>query len=231
MTLSAVSLVQKIEELASAIGSDMKTLAGISAGTVSDAQLAARIAALDAQWQNDMTTILSAQESMRALLQGAIGQTAESLLLPTTTVSATGIASNSSTPYAGSHLPAGFVYGSGGIDRSTGKWIGGWQHCAQSIYDILSTPIGTRVMRRSYGSRLFDLIDRPMTIENVMECYLAVAEALENWEPRFTLRNARVVEATSQGRMSLAIYGNYFPRGHLGDFTTVEEPDGVLVDL
>ena len=38
-----------------------------------------------------------------------------------------------------------------------------WQeHIDQSIGDILSTPIGTRVMRPDYGSRIPRLVDRPI---------------------------------------------------------------------
>src|SRR3546814_12586651 len=41
-----------------------------------------------------------------------------------------------------------------GVDRATGQRLDGNDHLAQSIGDILSTPIGTRVMRRDYGSML-----------------------------------------------------------------------------
>jgi Bacteriophage baseplate protein W len=45
-----------------------------------------------------------------------------------------------------------------GIDASTGKNISGLAHLRQSVRDILSTPIGTRVLRRDYGSRLPRLV-------------------------------------------------------------------------
>jgi len=35
-----------------------------------------------------------------------------------------------------------------GIDASTGKALGGIAHVRQSVRDILTTPLGTRVMRR-----------------------------------------------------------------------------------
>ena len=47
-----------------------------------------------------------------------------------------------------------------GINTNTGRSISGKAHLRQSIADILSTPIGSRVMRRNYGSHLFDLIDQ-----------------------------------------------------------------------
>ena len=45
-----------------------------------------------------------------------------------------------------------------GMDRETGKSLSGIEHLRQSIRDILTTPIGSRVMRRDYGSRLFELL-------------------------------------------------------------------------
>ena len=218
------TLVQKIEALAAAIGKDIGLL---SDGTAGSGSTDTRLALLEAQWQSDMAKILDAQNMLRVVLDQAVNATLAGKT--STVISAT--SATTGNLYINSHLPAGFVYGKGGINRATGKWISGWQHVAQSIFDILSTPLGTRVMRRTYGSRLFDLLDRPMTIENILEVYLATAEALDRWEPRFKLRNVRVNDASGQGRLTLSIYGTYFPRGHLGDYSRYEEPDGVLVTL
>ncbi|WP_375666036.1 MULTISPECIES: GPW/gp25 family protein, partial [unclassified Bartonella] len=49
-----------------------------------------------------------------------------------------------------------------GMDRTTGKPLTGIDHLRQSILDILSTRIGSRVMRRDYGSRVAELIDAPV---------------------------------------------------------------------
>jgi phage baseplate assembly protein W len=49
-----------------------------------------------------------------------------------------------------------------GLDASTGKQLSGMAHLRQSVRDILTTPIGTRVMRRDYGSRLYRLVDATM---------------------------------------------------------------------
>jgi len=42
-------------------------------------------------------------------------------------------------------------------------------------------------MRRDYGSRLFELVDRPINRNFTLEVYAATAEALEKWETRFKL--------------------------------------------
>ena len=49
-----------------------------------------------------------------------------------------------------------------GMNAHTGQSLSGLDHLRQSIADILSTPLNTRVMRRDYGSRLPELIDQPI---------------------------------------------------------------------
>ncbi|MEM7269513.1 MAG: GPW/gp25 family protein [Pseudomonadota bacterium] len=92
-----------------------------------------------------------------------------------------------------------------GMNRITGKPLGGEAHLAQSIRDILTTPIGSRVMRRDYGSRLPDLIDSPINGQTVIEFYVATFEALDAWEPRISLSRVRIDEAAPAGRLALSI--------------------------
>lgn len=71
-----------------------------------------------------------------------------------------------------------------------------WQeHLQQSIGDILSTPIGTRVMRPDYGSKLPRLVDRPINQSWKLEVYVAVVEALGRWEPRIKMKQVRIPAA------------------------------------
>jgi phage baseplate assembly protein W len=81
------------------------------------------------------------------------------------------------------------------MDRYTGRQIGGAAHLAQSINDILTTPKGSLVMLRDYGSDLPDIIDQPLNGETVVDAYLATAEALDLWEPRITLARIQLVTA------------------------------------
>lgn len=99
-----------------------------------------------------------------------------------------------------------------GINATTGKRLGGLQHLRQSISDILRTPIGSRVMRREYGSRLFQLIDAPMNRSTLLDLYAATGEALDRWEPRFRLESVQAVSA-SPGRIELDLTGEYLPDG------------------
>ena len=112
---------------------------------------------------------------------------------------------------------------SAGLTRSDGAPLTDWDHVAQSIAVILTTPIGSRVMRRDFGSELFDLVDAKMTQRTILAIYGAAATAIARWEPRFRLRRAAIVKAGADGRIELALTGTYFPRGHLGDFTIIED--------
>ena len=78
------------------------------------------------------------------------------------------------------------------------------EHIRQSILDIVSTPIGTRVMRPEYGSRVPRLVDSPVTRAWKLAVYTAVASALHRWEPRIYVEQVRV-EAVGPGTVELAI--------------------------
>ena len=89
-----------------------------------------------------------------------------------------------------------------GMNRNTGDALWGHAHIEQSITDILTTPIGSRVMRRDYGSRLFEFVDAPVNANLKVEIVAAVAEALDAWEPRVKLETV-TVEKAAAGRLVL----------------------------
>ncbi len=99
-----------------------------------------------------------------------------------------------------------------GMHAITGKELTGIEHLKQSIMDILTTPIGSRVMRRDYGSRLFELVDHPTSPGFAVELYAATAEALYKWEKRFKLERVQVAEI-KEGRVTLVLTGLYMPDG------------------
>lgn len=74
------------------------------------------------------------------------------------------------------------------MNRSTGRWLTPLEHLNQSIIVILSTPIGSRLMRRDFGSMLPYLVDRPVTMRFRTDLYYAVARALKRWEPRVRVK-------------------------------------------
>lgn len=113
-----------------------------------------------------------------------------------------------------------------GTNAETGKELTGLAHLRQSVRDILTTPIGTRVMRREYGSRLMELVDAPLTPATLTEIYAAAAEALGRWEPR--LRVERIRASAAGGGNSAAGGGN--PAG-LGSLDGGIAKGKVLIDL
>ena len=79
-----------------------------------------------------------------------------------------------------------------GMSRLTGYAITDdenqeYAHLKQSIHDILTTPIGSRLMRRDYGSRLADLMDQPTNQTLLLQCYSAIYTALLLWEKRIDI--------------------------------------------
>ena len=57
----------------------------------------------------------------------------------------------------------------------------------QAIWIILNTPIGQRVMRPTFGSRLHELVFAPTNAETFGLAERYVEEALGFWEPRIEL--------------------------------------------
>ncbi|WP_372000894.1 GPW/gp25 family protein [Tistrella mobilis] len=99
-----------------------------------------------------------------------------------------------------------------GMDAAAGGWLADLDHLRQSVRDILTTPIGSRVMLRDYGSRIFDLIDRPVDGALALDLYVAAAEALARWEPRLRVERLALA-AVVPGRITLDIEGRYLPDG------------------
>ena len=60
-------------------------------------------------------------------------------------------------------------------------------HVWQSANDILLTPIGSRIMRRNYGSLVPDLLDSPQNDVTRLQLMSATVIALAAWEPRLVL--------------------------------------------
>lgn len=73
------------------------------------------------------------------------------------------------------------------MNRTTGAAITGIEHLRQSVADILTTAIGTRVMRREYGSLVPELVDHPDNPSTQVRLFSAIASALMRWEPRLRL--------------------------------------------
>lgn len=107
-----------------------------------------------------------------------------------------------------------------GMNAQTGRPVYGDEHLLQSVTDILTTPVGTRVLRRDYGSDLFSLIDSPEDGILVANIRTATATAINRWEPRLKIRRVYVLSVGS-GNIEVAIEGvntisgKYFQSGRI----------------
>lgn len=93
------------------------------------------------------------------------------------------------------------------MSATTGRPLDGEAHLRQSIADILTTPLGTRVMRRDYGSLLPELIDAPFNGATRVKLYGATATALMRWEPRLRLTRIELVPGSEPGAFLLELEG------------------------
>ena len=78
-----------------------------------------------------------------------------------------------------------------GMNRETGALMAGADHLEQSITDVLGTPLGTRLGRREYGSRIPEYLDQPNNELGRIRIIAAAALALLRQEGR--VRLSRVV--------------------------------------
>ncbi len=92
-----------------------------------------------------------------------------------------------------------------GMRRQTGVALSGDEHIWQSVTDILMTPIGTRVMRRAYGSDLMNIIDKPSLENHIAEIYMATVEALTKWEPRIKVSEVQLLSVSEEGKVIIGL--------------------------
>jgi phage baseplate assembly protein W len=113
------------------------------------------------------------------------------------------------------------------FDHHSGAPIFGWAHVVQSIETILATRINTRVFMRQFGSEIPAMVDMPMNDANILALYVAVAEAIDQWEPRFELTDVSL-SPSAAGVMELQLKGNHLPNAHLGDDTVITDETQVI---
>lgn len=86
---------------------------------------------------------------------------------------------------SGWYFPPRLDYGS--VALATGD-----DEIIQSIRIILETPVGARMMRPEFGSRLHELVFAPISAATIATARHYVEQALGYWEPRITVSNVDV---------------------------------------
>lgn len=92
-----------------------------------------------------------------------------------------------------------------GMHAGTGRQIDDLEHIRQSLADVLTTPVGTRVMRREYGSRIPELIDQPTNDATILRLMAETATVVARWEPRLATPTRVRVYVGSQGEVTADI--------------------------
>lgn len=94
-----------------------------------------------------------------------------------------------------------------GMDARAGVFVDDTAHLRQSIADILTTPIGSRIERRDYGSLLPELVDQPFNDATKLKLFGAAATALLRWEPRIRLTRIGLARTVDPGMYVLDLDG------------------------
>lgn len=125
-----------------------------------------------------------------------------------------------------------------GINWETGKAADHWPHLLMSLKILFTTQIGSRIMLRFFGGNTSRVLGENMGVAAFNEFRHSVMLAIELWEPRFRVhvalpaRGANTPETMRQGHLSgLELYGEYRPRGHLGDPTPEGDTRRIFVGM
>lgn len=78
-----------------------------------------------------------------------------------------------------------------------------------SIKDILLTPLGSRVMRPDYGSRLLELCDRRVDDEFRANLAWFVIEAVQKWEKRVRIDEVILIGSNNHKLKFKITFTNY----------------------
>ena len=92
-----------------------------------------------------------------------------------------------------------------GMNDTTGTVVDDADHIRQSVRDILTTPLGSRLMRRDYGSEIFALIDQPQNGATRLRLMAAAVTALLRWEPRIKINSVDLGVAAVGGGLTITI--------------------------
>lgn len=92
------------------------------------------------------------------------------------------------------------------MSRYTGAEVTELEHIQQSLEDISTTPIGSRVMRREYGTLLANLMDQPISEALYLKIYSTLYTAYVRWEDRIEISQIKVADL-KKGQLILDIVG------------------------
>lgn len=105
------------------------------------------------------------------------------------------------------------------LSLETLKPLDEYSHIAQSILDILRTPIGSMPTNREYGSNLYQYIDANIAKSNIAAIRYYATEALAKWEPRVLVKSIKIdTYLINSGHITLDMDVVYKPTNKLVTF-------------
>lgn len=92
------------------------------------------------------------------------------------------------------------------MSRYNGSELTELEHIRQSLEDIATTPIGSRLMRREYGTLLASLMDQPIGQALYLKIYSTLYSAYVRWEDRIEISQISVADL-NKGQLILDVIG------------------------
>jgi len=91
------------------------------------------------------------------------------------------------------------------MNRLTGTALSGEDYDAQCIMDLLSTPMGTRVMRLDYGWVGFEILDQPINRATTLLLTSAAVMAMRRWLPKLKVTKVTISGDLVSGKAAMTI--------------------------
>ena len=112
-----------------------------------------------------------------------------------------------------------------GLAPDTGTTLTDTAQLSANLRTLLTTPIGSRVMRRDYGSEIFSLIDQPQHGATRLRLMAATVHALTLWEPRIRITKVELGAPELGGGCAVTLTWRRADNGLL-ESGTVQLPTG-----
>lgn len=87
-----------------------------------------------------------------------------------------------------------------------------------SIYNILTTPIGTRAWVPEYGSRLYQFVHEPIDQVTAVQLEVLLIQSLEKWEPRIQIIRDRTKVTPMSDGFNVALTYYIMPSQRISSF-------------
>lgn len=92
-----------------------------------------------------------------------------------------------------------------GMHAGSGQALSDDDHIRQSVADILTTPVGSMITLREYGSYNLQLIDQPVSPALRLQIMASSVMALMRWEPRVTPASIHITQGNAASAWSISL--------------------------